>query len=99
MKEKPVHYFTKEYLERCKEMTPDQILEFLENYRNLVLGKEEKCQPISLKVEPSLLNSFKQKAKLHGTPYQTQIKKLMRQWIVEGDDVPMKMPTAPPDPC
>lgn len=78
---KGVQYFTKEYLERCKDMTHDQILEFLENYRILIANLPEKCQLISLKIEPSLLNAFKQKAKLKGIPYQTKIKQLMREWI------------------
>ncbi len=78
---KTVQYFTKEYLERCAELTPDQIIEFLENYRALVAKVPEKCQLISLKIEPSLLNAFKQKASLEGTPYQTKIKQLMRDWI------------------
>jgi predicted DNA binding CopG/RHH family protein len=78
---KTIQYFTKEYLERCKDLTPDQILEFLENYRNLVTGKPEKCHPISLKIEPSLLNAFKQKAALEGIPYQSKIKQLMKDWI------------------
>jgi hypothetical protein len=73
-----VQYFSKEYLERCKGMTPDQILQFLEDYRNMIAGPPEKCQLISLKIEPSLLKAFKQKAKLEGIPYQTKIKKLMR---------------------
>lgn len=71
----------KEYLERCKGMTPDQIIEFLENYRMLFSKTQEKSQLISLKIEPALLNAFKQKAQLAGIPYQTQIKKLMRDWL------------------
>lgn len=78
---KTVQYFTKEYLARCKNLTTDQIIEFLENYRNLVAKAPEKCQPISLKIEPSLLKAFKQKAMLQGSHYQTQIKQLMREWI------------------
>lgn len=78
---RPVQYFTKEYLERCKGMTPDQIIEFLENYRLLVSEVPEKCQLISLKIEPSLLNAFKRKANLENIPYQTMIKKLMRNWL------------------
>ncbi len=79
--EKIVQYFSEEYLERCTGLTPDQVIEFLENYRLLVCGVPEKCQLISLKVEPSLLNAFKQKAALEGTHYQTKIKELMRQWL------------------
>lgn len=78
---KTVQYFSKEYLTRCKGFTADQIIEFLENYRNLVGKISEKCQPISLKIEPSLLNTFKQKANLEGSHYQTKIKQLMREWI------------------
>ena len=78
---KTIQYFTKEYLERCKGMTPDQIIEFLENYRMLFSKIPEKSQLISLKIEPSLLSAFKRKAELEGTPYQTQIKKLMKEWL------------------
>lgn len=81
MKEKPIQYFNKEYVERCRELTPDQILEFLENFRNLMSENCEKCQLISLKIEPSLLNAFKFKSKLCGVAYQTQIKKLMKNWL------------------
>lgn len=78
---KTVQYFSKEYLERCASVTPDQIIDFLENYRMLMAKAPEKCQLISLKVEPSLLNAFKQKAKLEGVQYQTKIKLLMKEWI------------------
>jgi predicted DNA binding CopG/RHH family protein len=64
-------------------MTPEQIIEFLENYRALVASKPEKCRLISLKIEPSLLNAFKQKAALSHVPYQTQMKNLMRQWLLD----------------
>lgn len=80
---KTIQYFSKEYLERCRDLTPDQIVEFLENYRNLMSNKPEKCQMISIKIEPPLLKAFKQKAKLDGIPYQTKIKLLMRQWLTE----------------
>jgi predicted DNA binding CopG/RHH family protein len=78
---KTIQYFTKEYLERCKGMTPDQIIEFLENYRLLFSNVPEKSQLISLKIEPSLLKAFKRRAELEGTPYQTLIKKLMKEWL------------------
>lgn len=81
MTKKPVQYFSKEYLERCKGITANQILEFLEDYRQLVSEAPEKCQLISMKVEPSLLNAFKRKAQLEGIPYQSLIKKLMRDWV------------------
>lgn len=78
---KTLQFFSKEYLDRCAGMTPDQILEFIENYRELMAHKPEKCQLISLKIEPSLLQAFKDKAKLSGVRYQSQIKELMRNWL------------------
>jgi hypothetical protein len=33
---RPVQYFTKEYLETCKAMSADQIVEFLEGFRELM---------------------------------------------------------------
>ncbi|MBA2726853.1 MAG: hypothetical protein H0U49_01605 [Parachlamydiaceae bacterium] len=81
MKNKPIQYFNKEYIERCRGLTPDQILEFLENFQKLMFGTAEKCQLISLKIEPSLLKAFKFKSKLSGVAYQTQIKKVMKDWV------------------
>lgn len=78
---KTIQYFTNEYLDQCSKFTPDQIIAFLENYRHLVGRVPEKCQLISLKIEPSLLNAFKQKSALKETHYQTKIKQLMREWI------------------
>jgi predicted DNA binding CopG/RHH family protein len=78
---RPLQYFTKEYLERCKGMTSDQILEFLENYKLLLSPPEEKSQLISLKIEPSLLKAFKQRSLLEGVPYQTKMKQLMRAYL------------------
>jgi predicted DNA binding CopG/RHH family protein len=80
---KTIQYFTPEYLKRCAEMTPDQIIEFLESYRLLLSSVPEKCQLISMKIEPSLLRAFKYKAALEGVPYQTQIKRLMREWLLK----------------
>ena len=82
MKKKPgIQYFSKEYVERCRELTPDQILEFLDDFQRLVSETPEKCQLISMKIEPSLLRAFKMKSKLSGIAYQTQIKRLMKAWL------------------
>jgi predicted DNA binding CopG/RHH family protein len=87
---KGIQYFSEEYLKSCRGMTPGQIIEFLENYRMLLahsrLGaSHEKSLLISLKIKPSLLQAFKAKAASKGTPYQTQIKKLMMKWLSETD--------------
>ena len=80
---KTVQYFTKEYLDRCRTFTPEEIIEFIENYRNLLYSTPEKCQQINIKIEPSLLNAFKKKAELQGVPYQTMIKQLMKEWVIK----------------
>jgi hypothetical protein len=80
--DKPIQYFTKEYLDRCKGMDPEQIIEFLENYRTLMGEVSEKCLLISLRVEPSLLEAFKRQASLYGIAYQKQIKQLMKAWLL-----------------
>lgn len=81
MKKKGIQYFTEEYLQSCRGMTADQIIEFLENYRMLFSKPSEKSQLISLKIKPTLLQAFKSKAQSAGIPYQTQIKKLMMGWL------------------
>lgn len=83
MKNKPIQYFSKEYLKNSRELTPDQILEFLDDFQKLMNNTPEKCQLISLKIEPSLLRAFKKKAALSGVAYQTQIKKLMKDWLAK----------------
>jgi len=37
---RPVRYFTDEYLEQCKGVTPEQALTFLEQYRQLLQSNQ-----------------------------------------------------------
>ena len=75
-------HFSKEYLEQCRSMRPEQIVRFLEDFRALHGSRERpKSRLISLKVPETLLEAFKTKAGLSGIPYQTQIKRLMSQWL------------------
>jgi predicted DNA binding CopG/RHH family protein len=79
---KSVQYFSKEYLERCASMKPEQILQFLEDFRNLhSYEKSQRTKLISIKVPENLLNAFRAKAKVSGIPYQAQIKRLMEEWM------------------
>jgi predicted DNA binding CopG/RHH family protein len=83
---KAVQYFSDEYLEYCKSMTSEQIIEFLENFRELHMSQSvgrKKTKLISIKVPEDLLQIFQQQAKRQGVPYQTQIKKLMLEWTVK----------------
>jgi predicted DNA binding CopG/RHH family protein len=82
---KPVQYFSDEYLAQCKKMTPDQIIRFLDDFRQL--HGHGNVQPsrsklISIKIPENLLHVFKKQAALVGTPYQTQIKVLMKDWVL-----------------
>lgn len=80
---KPVQYFSDEYLRQCREMTPEQIIQFLDDFRQLHgAGIRSQSKLISIKVPENLLNAFKTQAVLAGVPYQTQIKTLMKAWVL-----------------
>ncbi len=91
---RPVQHFSKEYLEQCKQMKPADILRFLDEFRRLYSPAARKgSRLISLKVPENLLEAFKAKASLHEVPYQTQIKKLMMDWVTgqsTGVDAPKR---------
>ena len=79
---RPVQYFSDEYLEQCKRMKPADILRFLDDFRRLYSpAARTGSRLISLKVPEDLLEAFKSKARLHDVPYQTQIKRLMSEWV------------------
>lgn len=77
---KPVQFFSDEYLEQCRDATPEAILAYLESFR-VMNDPSAKSKLISLKVPKSLLESFRRKCELEEVRYQTQIKKLMEQWL------------------
>ncbi len=83
---KALQKFSDEYLEVCKTMRPDQIIKFLEEFRQIHGEKPSigGSQLISMKVPKSLLQTFKTKCRLLDTPYQTQIKRLMVGWLRNG---------------
>lgn len=83
-KERPVQFFSDEYLEQSKKLRPEEVLEFLESFRKLQSAKPCKSKLISLKVSEDLLEVFRLKAKAHGLRYQTQIKTLMQNWVDEN---------------
>lgn len=77
---RPVQYFTSEYLENCRKMSPDQIVQFLDDFRK-IQAPRDKSKLISIKVPESLLHAFRTKCELENKKYQTQIKKLMAAWL------------------
>lgn len=80
---RPVQTFTYEYLKQCRGMTPDQVIRFLEDFRKLHARRPSRSKLISLKVPEDLLEAFRTRAELEGVPYQAQIKRLMRQWVLD----------------
>jgi len=80
---RPVQYFSDEYLEQCRGLTPEQALTFLEEFRLLQQPKQPATSKlISMKVPEPLLESFRQRCDREGVKYQTQIKKLMEEWLI-----------------
>ena len=66
--------------ESAGDVTP--IIEFLENFKAMVDPKaQHPSQLISIKIPVPLLEAFKARAHLLGTPYQTLIKKLMLDFL------------------
>ncbi|MDH4276299.1 MAG: hypothetical protein OEW08_14800 [Gammaproteobacteria bacterium] len=84
MSERPVQYFSDEYLEQWRTATPLQIAEFLEAFR-LMQGKPSATKLISIKIPEALLDAFRAKCDSVGAKYQTQIKALMQGWVEGGE--------------
>lgn len=81
---KPVQYFNKEYLERCKDLSKEDILQFLEDFRNLQSGQDSKTKLISVRIPENVLEAFKTQSRLMGARYQTRIVQLMREALIEN---------------
>ena len=82
--ERPLQRFSGAYLDRCRELSPEDVVRFLEDFRKLHGAATARSRLISLKVPEPLLAAFKAKTRLHGVPYQTQIKTLMQAWLEES---------------
>ena len=76
-----------EILAQGQKATPEDVVEFLESFRELQAGVQRgKSRLISLKVPEPLLTAFKLKAAREKTPYQSQIKRLMMAWVQASED-------------
>ncbi len=65
-----------------QQMTAEQIVRFLEDFR-LLHGQthSEKSIAISIRIPESLLRLFKAQCQQQGLKYQSQMKELMRDWL------------------
>ena len=79
---KTIQFFSDDYLAQCKQLSAEQIVRYLEDFRvvNMPL-KKSVTKLISIKIETDLLEAFKTKARLDGVPYQSRIKAIMRDWL------------------
>lgn len=80
---KAVQKFSDAYLDRCRKMSGDEIVRFLDDFRRIHGNIRTKSRLISMKVPEDLLAAVKAKARLCNVPYQTQIKTLMIEWLRE----------------
>ena len=80
-----VQKFSDEYLEQCREMSHDDIVRFLDDFRRAHGNVRSESRLISMKVPEDLLAAFRAKARLCNVPYQTQIKKLMIAWLKDSN--------------
>jgi predicted DNA binding CopG/RHH family protein len=79
---RPVQYFSDEQLAHSRKMKPDQVVQFLEDFRELhATTPARSSTPISLRVPDALLRVFRARAAAAGVPYQTLIKRLMEEWV------------------
>jgi predicted DNA binding CopG/RHH family protein len=82
---RPVQHFSDEQLEQGRKMKPEQVLRFLEDFRQLHAARANSVPgsstSISLRVPDALLRVFRARAAAAGVPYQTQIKRLMEAWV------------------
>lgn len=87
-KNKAVQYFTDEQLERCKSLSIEERLRFLDQYRQLHGNRTmERNKPqsklISIKVPTDLLEAFRTQCEIDNIKYQTKIKALMKASLVK----------------
>lgn len=72
---------TKQIHKRQKKLTPNQVLEFLDDFQSVVHGRDKKTKLISIRVPENILESFKVLTKEKNQKYQSIIIQLMRDWI------------------
>lgn len=80
---RPIQTFSDDYLKQCEKIPHAETIRFLEGFRSLH-SERHTMKLISIKIEESLLNTFKFKAKQLGIPYQRLIKQAMRVWLEQN---------------
>ena len=78
-----VQRFSSEYLESTRDVSPDEVVRFLDGFRK-IHGPGPRSRLISMRVSEPLLESFRARCKLERIRYQTRIKELMAEWLESG---------------
>ncbi|MES2770312.1 MAG: hypothetical protein V4596_14310 [Bdellovibrionota bacterium] len=71
----------KQIHKKQKKLTPNQVVEFLDNFQSVIYGKDKKTKLISLRVPENILESFKTLTHGKNQKYQSIIVQLMRDWV------------------
>ena len=85
---RPVQYFTEEYIAQCKKMSLEEIVDKISEQQDFFwqmhLSKNfNESVLISLKIPKNLLKQFRKKCEVSGVKYQSQIKSLMIDWMLK----------------
>lgn len=84
MKHKPVQIITPEQLEWGKKLSLEERIQFVEDFMKLAAyASDSKSKLISIKIPEDLLKLFRMKCESQNLTYQTQIKNLMKKWVLE----------------
>lgn len=75
---RPVQYFSDEYLESVRGLSATEIAHFIDEFQR-IQEQPSRSILISIKVPEPLLRAFKGKCALRKIPYQTEIKRLMKE--------------------
>ena len=62
-------------------LSPKDTLEFLDQFQKLMLGQDSETKLISIRVPENVLHLFRRQAEAQGMKYQSQIVRLMREWV------------------
>lgn len=79
---KALQTFSDERLEQDKSLTPTQIAQFLEDFRNQFHKHSKSSKLISLRINEDILSTFKDECAKNNIKYQKKIKELMLEWLL-----------------
>ncbi len=71
----------KKPMEKTRDLTPEEAMDFLESFRKIIGHQDESTQLISLRVPANIIRAFKVKAKADGKKYQSMIVQALRDFL------------------